>query len=82
LASFTVRLPVPAGRPGSHLVRDDTVSMRGPVPVTGLRECRPVLIVSFPLDLTGPGCTGAARLAACNTNCPWRRVPPARTVVP
>jgi Domain of unknown function (DUF6431) len=41
-----------------------------------------VLIVSFPLELAGPGCTGAAHLAACNTNCPWRRGPPAGTVVP
>jgi len=63
-------------------VRDDTVSVRGLVPVTGLRERHWVLIVSFPLDLAGPGCATAAGLAACNTNCPWRRVPAAGTVVP
>jgi hypothetical protein len=63
-------------------VRDDTVSVRGQAPVTGLRECRSVLIVSFPLDLAGPGGAAAAGLAACNTNCPWRRVPQAGTVVP
>ena len=36
-----------------------------------------MLIVSFPLLLAGSGCGAAAGLAACNTNCPWRRVPPA-----
>jgi hypothetical protein len=77
-----VSVPVPGGRSGSPLVRDDTLSVRGLVPVPGLRECRSLLIVSFPLDLASPGCAAAAGLAACNTNCPWRRVPPAGTVVP
>ena len=52
------------------------------MPVTGLRERRSVLVVSFPLDLAGSGCAGAVRLAACNTNCPWRCVLPAGTVMP
>jgi len=47
LASFKVSVPDPGGRLASGSVRDDTVSMDGPVPVTALRSTFLTLMVSF-----------------------------------
>ena len=46
-----------------------------PVLVAGLSGAVLGLMVSFRLDMTGPGCAVARCLAACNTNCPWPGVP-------
>lgn len=66
-------MPTAGGWPVSGSVRDDTVSTDGPVPVTVLPGAFLVLMVSFPLMPLIGGCAAARGLAACNTNCPWRR---------
>ena len=42
-----VSVPEPGGRLASGSVRDDTVSIDGPVPVTALRSAFVTLMVSF-----------------------------------
>jgi len=82
VASFTVSVAIPDGRPGWCLVRDDTVSVpvlaQVPVPQGGVVP----FIVSFPLVIRDPGCAARPGLGTCNTNCPWRPAPAAGIVVP
>jgi hypothetical protein len=75
LASFIVSVPVPAWRPVPVSVRNDTVSVGGPVPAGGLRRGPGDAHGVVSLLVSRSGCGAMASLAACNTGRPWLRVP-------
>jgi Asp/Glu/hydantoin racemase len=73
-------VPDSGGRLAPGSVRDDTVSTDGPVPDTALKRLGDVHGVVLAC-MTDPGCAAVRGLAACNTNCPWRRGCPGEVVL-